>query len=499
MMMREYRSSVRAHGKSQLEIKNRYPLQKSRKPSFYTLQAWFYLPAQLGIREPRYGVDDFFNDVKSQTRFSISYISLKRLIDPDCTVSPLYRINSLLSRPSLSIDVEAPRILYELRTLATIYSTEMKATWRLLYRLSGEGARQALEEKALAYIGEIRAFLKEFRKLHPRFIDPAISDKLRAGLRWTDEAISLSTDKILFLIRSIFPDQEILQDIDSLMEQEKMYRKRTGYPAFLEEEDPREVERILYRQSILKKWSQTVLYMSREETKTRKSVGHIIAGTAAAIAMSFAVVATFFAETLFASYSVPWALVIVVSYILKDRLKEILRSILVKVMPRLISDRSERLIDQATQKGVGKTRSMVRFIRPFEAPDRVRNLRKSGSNPFRSILPEESVIHFRKDVSLDNRSLFKEHTRIEAITEIIRIKMDHFLEEMDASKKYLYTWLDGEAKAVKGKRVYHINLILSLSGKGREEKLFRYRLVVNHQGLQRIEDIAETEQFSEVP
>jgi len=368
----------------------------------------------------------------------------------------------------------------------------MKATLSLLRRLSGEGSKEALEEKGRVYLQEIRAFLEEFRKLHPRFIDPAISDKMRTALNWTDEAISLSTEKVLFLIRPIFTEDEIIREIDALIKSEKSYRKKTGYPSFLEEENGQEVERILYRESILKKWSQTVLYMSSEETKTRKSVGHIVAGAAAAIAMSFAVLATFFAESLFASYSVPWALVIVVSYILKDRIKEILRSILVRIMPRIISDRSERLIDQARQKPVGKTKSMVRLIQPTEAPDRVRDLRKSGSNPFRSILPEETVIHFLKDVSINNRKLFAEHTRVEAITEIIRIKMDRFLEEMDASKKYLHTWLDGEARAIKGKRVYHINLILSLSGKGRDEKLFRYRLVVNHQGIQRIENLIES-------
>jgi hypothetical protein len=249
-----------------------------------------------------------------------------------------------------------------------------------------------------------------------------------------------------------------------------------------------EVERILYREGILKKWAQTVLYMSSEETGTNRNIGHILAGIAAAAAMTFAVVATFFAERLFASYSIPWAMIIVFSYILKDRIKEILRGILVRIMPRFIADRTDKLVDRIADKNVGKTKSMVRLVHPWETPKSVQASRNAGTNPFRSILPAENVIHFRKEINIDSRQLMKEHTRVEAVSEIVRIKLDRFLEEMDDSKKLLRTWRKGEMVAVKGRRVYHINLILRLSSYG-EETLSRYRLIMNKQGILRIEEV----------
>jgi hypothetical protein len=165
----------------------------------------------------------------------------------------------------------------------------------------------------------------------------------------------------------------------------------------------------------------------------------------------------------------------------------------VRVLPRFIADRTEKLTDHAVGKSVGKTKSMVRFIWPADTPRSIRAIRDSGTNPFRSILPRENVIHFRKDIFLDSRKLLKEHTRVEAITEIIRIKLERFMFEMDASRKYLRTWADDKPQAVKGKRVYHINLILALTDEGlMEEKLFRYRLIMSSQGIERIEEGAGT-------
>jgi hypothetical protein len=486
--MNQYRASIRVHGKTQLEIKNKYPLTSRRDRSFYRMEAYIYTPGQLGITGKQYGVDQFFSDVKSHTRFSISYIPIARLTDPGCSVSPLTRIMNHLAEANLTSDLNESRILYELRTLANLISVEMKATYRLLCDIAKEGSSPALDKKVERFLGETENFLLTFRDLHTRFMEPAVTENLRTALDWADESISLSVQKMLFYLYRTFSLNALSGEIEKALEGEKEHRRQMGYPSVVKSGEEAEIEQILYREGTLKKWAQTVLYMSSEDTGSNRKVGHILAGVAAATAMSFAVVATFFAERLFAVFSVPWALVVVVSYILKDRIKEILRGFLVKIVPRAVSDRSERLVDKASNKKVGKTRSMVRFIRPSEVPSQVRKVRNAESNPFRSILPPENVLHFSKDILLDNRKLLKEHTRVEAITEILRIKLDRFLEEMDASKKLHCTWKDGEPISIKGKKVYHINLILLLTDGSDEETLYKYRLILSRQGVQRIEE-----------
>lgn len=487
--MTEYRTLIRAHGRTQLELKNRYPIPPDKSRAGYTFEAYIFTPGQLGINSERLSVNQFFSDVKSHTRFSISYIPLARLVDPLCSISPLTRIRGYLDRAALSTELNEHRVLYELRTLANLYSAEMKATYRLLSDIAGDGISQPLLRKSGQFLDEASQFLQRFRDFHSRFMEPSISGRLRTAMRWSDEYISLSTEKMLFYLHRIFAEHELREKIDGMMRNEVFHRKEMNYPSVLVASDEKEVERILYRESILKKWAQTVLYMTSEDTGANRKIGHFLAGIAAAAAMSFAVAATFFAERLFASYSIPWAMVIVISYILKDRIKEILRGILVRIMPRFIADRTDKLVDQIIEKKVGKTKSMVRFVGLRDLPAAVRAARSDGTNPFRSILPPENIIHFRKEITIDSRQLLKEHTRVEAVAEIIRIKMDRFLEEMDDSKKLLRTWHEGTAAAIKGKRVYHINLVLRLSSRGEEERLYRHRIIVNRQGIQRIEEI----------
>ena len=486
--MATYETALKAHSRTELEIKNWYPLNGPRNTR-YTLDAYFFTPGQLGLDGRRYGVDRFFMDIKSHTRFSTAYISLKRLIDEECSISPLYRIRSFLREAVMPGDLQSGRILYELRTLANIYSAEIKANYRLLRIKFDEGENGKVLQKADSLLKDIERFLANVRELHSLFMEPSVDEQLRTALRWSDEYISLTTDKMLFYLFNLLKQEKVSKSIEKIMRGEAEYRKSMDYQGVLHSGKSSEAERVIYRESILKKWSQTVLYMSTEETGTNQKIGHILASIAAATAMSFAVAATFFAERLFASYSIPWAMIIVVSYILKDRIKEILRGILVRLMPRIIADRTEKLTDHAVGRPVGKTRSMVRFIRPSETPHDIRVLRDSSTNPFRSILPRENVIHFRKNIFLDSRKLLKEHTRLESITEIIRIKLDHFMTEMDDSRKYLRTWAGEKPQAVKGKRVYHINLILALTDELlSEEKLFRYRLIMSSQGIERIEE-----------
>ena len=487
--MIEFGSLVRAHGKTQLEIKNRYPLPADKKRVLYSIDAFMFTPAQLRIDNERFSVDHFFADVKSHTRFSISYVPLARLVDPNCSISPLIRIRNYLETVTLATDINEHRVLYELRTLANLFSAEMKATYRLLSDIASVEISQHLVRKTEKFLEEATIFLQQFREFHSRFMEPSICAQLRTAMRWSDESISLSAEKMLFYLHRIFSGNKIQSRIEDMMKAENRHRREMRYPSVLKNKDDSEVEGILYRESILKKWAQTVLYMSSEETGTNRKIGHILAGIAAAAAMTFAIVATFFAEQLFASYSIPWAMIIVVSYMLKDRIKEILRGILLRVMPRFISDRTEKLVDQIIQQNVGKTKSMVRLAQLRETPHSVQAVRNAGANPFRTILPPENIIHFRKDITIHSGKLMKEHSRIEAVTEIIRIKMDRFLEEMDDAKKFLRTWKDGKVSTVKGRRVYHINLVLRLLSSEDEEQVSRYRLIVNKQGIQRIEEV----------
>lgn len=495
MAHQEFQTDVRYHGQKHLELKNHYPLTSS-KTDRYMLDAWIYTPTSLGINKKGYNVKHFLSDVKCLTRFSASFISLSRLIDPECDISPLARIRKELTGASLSKDIRTKRLLYELRSLANIYSSETSASESIITEAVKNGRMTLVKDTIKQNLKDIKAFLEHWRDLYSLFLMPTVKPSLREAYAWTDESISLTTEHVLFeLHRQIEPDDEdpsLIKRIRKLMDGELTHRHTMGYHTISPETTEIETERRIYRESTLKKWGQSALYLSQEESGTGRRMGHILAGVAAAAAMTFAVIATILAERFFPGRSLPWALVIIVAYIFKDRIKEILRNILNHTMPGLITDERIRLVDQATGRKVGRVKTRVRFLKAGYAPLDVERLRMAGGIPFRQLLPEEDLIHFRREIIIHNKRLRDSHTRLESLSDIIRFKLDHILDNMDDPKKTMPTFATGEPMEISGNRVYHINLIVCLSRKsGIISHNTRYRLVVNRNGIVRIKPIAD--------
>lgn len=493
MTHQELRNDVRNHGRKQLELKNHYPLTNADTDR-YVLDAWIYTPLSLGLNEHDYGVRNFLSDVKCQTRFSATCIPLSRLIDEDCDISPIVRIRKEISSAVLAREIRAKWILYELRSLANIYNSESIATELIITDAVKNGRLLLVKDTIKQNLKDVKAFLDNWRELYRLFLMPTVNANLREAYAWTDESISLITENTLHeLYLQIEPDEEapsLIKRIKKLMEAELIHREAMGYHLLSAEATDKETERRIFRESTLKKWSQSALYLSQEESSTGRRMGHILAGVAAATAMSFAVVATLMAERFFPGRSLPWALVIIVAYIFKDRIKEILRDILNHTLPGLISDERIRLVDQATGRTVGSVKSRVRFLKAHNAPPEIERLRAVRGNRFRQILPEEDLLHFSRDIVLHNRRLRDSHTRLDTISDIIRFKLDPFFHNMDDPRKTMPTFATAEPSRISGTRVYHINLIVCLSDKsGNTSHCSRYRLVVSRSGLMRIEPI----------
>ena len=246
-----------------------------------------------------------------------------------------------------------------------------------------------------------------------------------------------------------------------------------------------------YRESILKKWSQSAMYMNLEESRTPHRIGHIIAGIAAGVAMIFAVLVTIFAGKMFIPNSLPWILLIVMSYIFKDRIKEVLREWMKKLMPRITSDQLSLLFDRAQQKKVGVSRGYAGFEKAADVPVKILKARYQQPNPFRSILPDQDIIHYKRLIELKSRKLRDQHSRTSSITEIIRINIQDWLKEMDDPKDIFYRLENRKKLKIKGNRVYRIHLIMSLKADNQieEEEINHVCIVLNKIGILRIEDL----------
>lgn len=473
---------VASHGKLQVEIKTQYPLGEGERCR-YRMALYFFFPSQLRMTSENHRLQSLLASIHSNTRFASPNISMAMLIDRECLASPLTRILGTLADP------DEDKLIYELRMLVNIFRSEIGSVVRLIRQMARiSSSRMEALVRVERLLTEVERFIKDFRTLKEKFIDPRITDQCRTALGWADESIGMKMERELFRLHDLYVEEggEVFERICTLLEDEAAYQ-RTNASQPLEE---RTGERRRYRESILKKWSQGALYMEREIAKTPRKIGHFLAGIAAAVAMAFALTATIFAERLFPGRSIPWALMIVVSYIFKDRIKEVFRSILEKLVPRWVYDRGNRLIDPSTDRSAGFCKETIRFPEHSKIPPDIHVARNRTPNPFHSILPLEDVLLLHRSVTVKSRSLKEKHTRLDALVEIMRIKVLPWLGEMDSPRSNMFE-LQGRKKIkLDGRRVYYVNLIVKLScGKGeRMTEYFVHRLVLDRNGIVRIEE-----------
>ena len=193
----------------------------------------------------------------------------------------------------------------------------------------------SIKERVISFYGYMEEFLKRFRSLMTGGDKDIPYDRtVRNAYSLADEIISLSIENVLSPLLSLFSDTDGAtgkKRIRKLLERESEYRREREY-AFIDGENASDYnkERVAFRAGILKKWAHSVNYLDKKTSSLNANTGHLLAAIAAAVAMSFAVLATLYANRFFVMYSLPWIGIAIFSYSLKDRIKEGLRAIFKK-------------------------------------------------------------------------------------------------------------------------------------------------------------------------
>lgn len=489
--MLDYSCYIKTHGKFQTEIKVRYPVLKEKNR--YSLELYIFSPQVLSVNQKNYGISAFLKDLRVMTRISTPEIVIPRLIDEDCRESPIYRIKAEL-RELTSGQRGNKKILYELRTLASILRVQMRKNRLFLKKkVEKEEDIELLSGWLLDLVKNIEDFLSSFRQLKQLFISPEIDDHLNLAFDWTDESISLNIQREIGSILRICDRKpetagcrlKLIEIIDG----EISHRSDKGYLTGVKApEKNSHGEMMIYRESILKKWSQSAMYLNVTKSRTPARVGQIVAGAAAAAAMTFAVLATILTNHFFPADTAAWALTAVIAYIFKDRIKETLRSGLRIMMPGLVPDHMVILRDTSAKSRGGHTKSFVRFMSADNVSDDILKVRGRERKPFQDMLPSENVIRYRHEVVLNGKKFYKNHERMESVTEIIRIELHKFIQLMDDPDQIYYYSRDGELQKKRLRRVYHMNLVTVLADKTTgKRKYYHHRVILNRNGIVRLE------------
>ena len=496
---------IRKHDSRQIEIKVSYPLQRESRRDRFRFELFAFIPYQLGLDSDTYSREEFYEDLVAYTRFKTPPLTFREILNPQLATSPLNRIRHAVEEARGGGAWDAQRLEYELKMLAVMVRVHVRDS--IGYVLAhvtedkaGDGAFEDLCVILDRMLDGLADVLGQLRAIQRDLMGPGVPEQIARTVRLVDEYVSLQVEALLIrLLKTLSDDFPGRQDLScvtvrlaKVVADEQQHREKRGYPTVVSPDDSTQNEYLLYRDGLLKKFASKVLFLSVARRRAGRKLQHALYALAAALAMTIGVMGLWVANLYYPGNAMALGLVAVVIYVVRDRIKDAMREVGGRATPRWVCDRRGNLIDPQTEKRVGFTRESVSWRERDELPERILQSRQYHDTLERAVSePTDQVIHYKKDVVVRTSTIYKSHERSEAIDDILRLHVGHWLAHMDNPRKRLYLLDDdgADVQRIKGRRVYHVNLIARLTSLENDDAVIkRVKVILCRSGIERIEE-----------
>ena len=480
---------LKIHDNFQFEVKQSYSLSgKGRKDDTYFVQTFFFIPNNLNINRETYSKEDFYKDMRAFVRLRTPFFTLRDLSADHNAIDRIrHSLDELHRKPSRET---ASAYSYHVKLFCLIYKKALSIQIKTIVKSRSEEETVRLIEEFLSCSTAVLDAFREIKKseLHGLDVDE------RTTFLFADEYMSLRTEthtcRMMDILAKSAPDilGRFRERCVALIHRESSYRASCGYPSIPSHEGDN--ESFVFRQASLKKFLSNILYLETRVEKGDKYAEQIIYSLAAGIAMVFATMVAFIGQTWYGGISLPFFFALVVSYMFKDRLKDLLRSYLYQGLHRRLYDR-KRTIYHSFHEKIGLCRESFNMIDERQVPKRIIALRgRDRLTDIDNSMVSENVILYRKYVRLYRKrstDIMRRYATNDII-DIMRFNIQHFTRSMDNPEKRIFIPTEDGFRKAYGMRVYHINIITYFLVDG-VEHIRRFRLVLNRNGIRRIEEV----------
>jgi hypothetical protein len=248
----------------------------------------------------------------------------------------------------------------------------------------------------------------------------------------------------------------------------------------------------MHRLGFLKKFCQNILFLKIRRDQRRQGWEEMLFALAAGVAMAFATAIAFWAQLRFTQASLNFFLIVVVGYMMKDRIKEGLRRIFSSAASQYLFDRTSIITEQVKNERVGICQEKVDHVASSQVPQAIQDLRRADDIATVSQGElAESVIHYQKAIVLDADDLEHMGTGHAGVTDIIRWNVERLLRDMDDPESALdYVDLqDLSVARIRAAKSYQIDLAFRFTfddADNRGNRVELVRMVMDRNGIKRM-------------
>lgn len=456
----------------------------------FSVNAWVFVPNSLDINPENYGKKQFYRDVKSNVRLITPVYLLRDISRPSSL--PLRSL-----RQSIERVVAAPAkdgldsYEYNLKMFAAIFKSALRdQAAHLADARSLDSAGYLVDD----YVSNSKAVLERFRELYKIIDVPTVSERTRSYFRMCDEfmthVVELRTIRLMRRIDSSENPETAARSrsqLEDLLKSERAYKVRLGYGVL--DGNPEHDRQLVYHHGMLKKFIESELYIRLDKKRDGVAVEQLYYSIAAGIAMIFATAVAWITQVRYGNITWPLFIALVVSYMLKDRIKDLMRYYFAHKLGNKFYDNKASIT--IASRRVGTIREGFDFISVSKAPEKVLRLREKASFvEDESRVFDEKIMLYRKHVTIDDVALASDDDYPKkGINEIMRLHLTRFTQKMDNPVVPIDAVdEDGGIMTVNVHKIYHINIVFQLQHDGSTEYR-HFRITMTRNGVMDITEI----------
>ena len=482
------RENIKKHDQLSLEIKLEFPFvakKKKRKDNYY-VNMFFFLPYALDVNKHSFTKEDFYNSLKTYIRLTTPTYSLQNMLLTSNN-SPLQKLKKAIENYAAAPDDDKKDDFeIQVKRFCSIFGTAIRHAGNKILKTKDIPKREGLIVDFTEQVIEVR---DHFKMLGSEFATSGEYDQTKDIFRFADEYQSMLVERNLFVLldglekKKTKCDKKYYEKLKDLVLHEMTYREEQGYPSVAYAN--RSNEYVLHRASRLKKFIESNLFLNTDTKKDGVIFEQILFALAAGLAMVFATAVAFASQLIYGNLTLPFFIALVISYMFKDRIKELVRIYLNKKQHKFAQDFRTNIYDQQSKK-IGFLKESFNFIKHRHLPETILEARNSmRATEITKESMGEKIILYRNQIKIFNKRV-KSLDDFSGTTEILRLNISDFTKNMDDPLKEIFIKTKNGFKRGFAKRSYHLNLILNYSD-GKEEKIKLYKLIVDRNGINRIE------------
>lgn len=476
----------KVHDNFSIEFKIGFVGKESANTSDFSVNSWIFVPNNLNINASTYSKELFYRDVKSNIRLITPSLTPCELADPEAM--PFCNLHHAADRVIQTPSTFAlQEFEFQIKMFASIFKSTLRDEIRRINSCSDPTVKR---ETIDALTRHIRTITTEYRALGKALEDNNLS--ARDIYRQGDEFIShLIGMQVVKLYKRIEPDhyKAEKEQLMQLIREESDYKCRQGY-SLASPYNKEGNDELVYRHSLLKKYIESALYLKVQSTPDGDAAKQITFGFAAGIAMILSTLIALPFQRYLGSSPMIIFMVLVVAYMFKDRIKEIVRNQFAYQLKQKYFDQKNKLDFQ--DHNIGYIKEGMDFINDEKTPPEA--LRRRNRSPLEADngLFEEKTILYRKNIHIDTQYLRNQNEyRFSGIHDIMRFHIQQFTQKMDDPVVQLESvGADNHIEDIEAQRVYPIHIVMQFGYDGNTE-YHTFRIVATRNGILRCDKLTE--------